>query len=175
MQFMNVTGVFGFHSAEPRAELADLRATASTTSTCRSTLSLTPTHGGKGGVGGAIFLQFLNNTTHAIVEPGVELYSGTQSGLNIKAEEAIMSFAFSQAGADAGKVAVGGTFSYFEQDSDTLAHLETGSTITGGRVDVYAGSLETQINWAGGVAKSKAIGAGHRGRDQRTSTARRAP
>ena len=27
-------------------------------------------------------------------------------------------------------------------------------------MDVYAGSLETMINWAGGVAKSKAIGAG---------------
>ena len=41
-----------------------------------------------------------------------------------------------------------------------LAHLAEGSEITGGRVDVYAGNLETQINWAGGVAKSKAIGAG---------------
>ena len=66
----------------------------------------------------------------------------------------------SQAGASSGKVAVGGTFSYFEQDSDTVAHLQQGSEITGGRVDVYAGSLETQINWAGGVAQSKAIGAG---------------
>ena len=71
-----------------------------------------------------------------------------------------MDFAFSQAGADAGKVAVGGTFSLFDQSSDTLAHLDAGSRITGGRVDVYAGSLETLINWAGGVAKSKAIGAG---------------
>ena len=78
----------------------------------------------------------------------------------MKAEEAILGFAFSQAGADAGKVAVGGTFAYFKQDSDTLAQLAEGSVITGGRVDVYAGSLETQINWAGGVAKSKAIGAG---------------
>ena len=61
---------------------------------------------------------------------------------------------------DAGKIAVGGTFAYFEQHSDTLAQLDKGSIITGGRVDVYAGTLETVINWAGGVAKSKAIGAG---------------
>ena len=51
-------------------------------------------------------------------------------------------------------MAIGGTFSFLKQDSDTLAHLEAGSAIDGGRVDVYAGSLETQINWAGGVAQS---------------------
>ena len=105
----------------------DRRRAATPSSTPSYDNSLTPARGGKGGVGGAIFLQFLNNTTHAIVETGVELYSGTQSGLNIKAEEAIMSFAFSQAGASSGKVAVGGTFAYFEQDSDTLAQLEEGS------------------------------------------------
>ena len=71
-----------------------------------------------------------------------------------------MSFAFSQAGANAGKLAVGGYVLDVQQNSDTLAHLDAGSIITGGRVDVYAGSLETMINWAGGVAKSKAIGAG---------------
>src|SRR5215218_11426485 len=162
MQFLNVTGVFGFHL--PSLELGSPLGNGYDDVGMSFDASLTPTHGGKGGVGGAIFLQFLDNTAHAIVEPGVELYSGQQSGLNIKAEEALMFFAFSQAGSDAGKVAVGGTFSYFEQHSDTLAHLAvdagTGSEITGGRVDVYAGSLETVINWAGGVAKSKALGAG---------------
>ena len=161
MQFMNVTGVFGFHL--PSLELSDpltfIRNGIDDVDMSFDA-SLTPVNGGRGGVGGAIFLQFLNNTTHAIVEHGVDLYSGGNSGLNIKAEEAIMGFAFSQAGADAGKVAVGGTFSYFEQNSDTLAQLSEGSRINGGRVDVYAGSLETEINWAGGVAKSKAIGAG---------------
>ncbi|MEY2518222.1 MAG: large repetitive protein, partial [bacterium] len=158
MQFMNMTGVFGF--SLPSLELSSPLASGVDDVDMSFDADLTPAKGGKGGVGGAIFLQFLNNTTHAIVEQGVELYSGQQSGLNIKAEEAIMGFAFSQAGADAGKVAVGGTFSYFEQHSDTLAALQAGSIITGGRVDVYAGTLETQINWAGGVAKSKAIGAG---------------
>ena len=158
MQFMNVTGVFGFHL--PSLELSSPLANGYDDVDMSFDASLTPTHGGKGGVGGAIFVHLINNTTHAIVEPGVLLYSGQQSGLNIKAEEAIMDFAFSQAGADAGKIAVGGTFSYFEQHSDTLAQLAQGSVITGGRVDVYAGTLETVINWAGGVAKSKAIGAG---------------
>ncbi|MDB5862130.1 MAG: repeat-containing protein, partial [Ramlibacter sp.] len=161
MQFMNVTGVFGFHL--PSVELSEpvtFAANGIDDADMSFDAKLTPTRGGKGGVGGAIFLEFLDNTTHAVVESGVKLYSGKQSGLNIKAEEAIMGFAFSQAGADAGKVAVGGTFSYYQQESDTLAHLQAGSEITGGRVDVYAGSLDTQINWAGGVAKSEAIGAG---------------
>ena len=160
MQFMNVTGVFGFHLPSLELELRALGERLRRRGHVVRRVAHARRHGGKGGVGGAIFLQFLNNTTHAIVEPGVQLYSGQQSGLNIKAEEAIMGFAFSQAGADAGKVAVGGTFAYFEQHSDTLAQLAQGSVITGGRVDVYAGSLETVINWAGGVAKSKAIGVG---------------
>ena len=116
--------------------------------------------GGTGGVGGAIFLQFIDNTTHAVVESGVKLYSGNDSGLNVKAEETILDLAFSQAGADSGKWAVAGTFSLFNQHSDTLAQIAEGTQIDGGRVDVYAGSLETQVGWAGGVAKGKSVGAG---------------
>ncbi|MFL6013428.1 MAG: hypothetical protein ACJ74P_03940, partial [Gaiellaceae bacterium] len=161
MQFMNLTGVFAF-KITPSLELSSPLSNGvdDLDYEYKGANSLTPTSGGRGGIGGAFFIQILHNTTHAIVDPGVQLYSGTQSGLNIKAEEAIMSFSFAQAGASSGKVAVGGTFSYFEQHSDTLAQLHEGSEITGGRVDVYAGSLETQINWAGGVARSKSIGAG---------------
>src|SRR5207249_2423132 len=159
MQFMNVTGTFSFHL--PSLELSPTFPINGIDDVDPSfELSPSGASGKKGGVGGAIFLQFLNNTTHAIVEPGVDLYSGKQSGLNISAKEAIMGFSFSQAGANAGKLAIGGTFAFFKQTSDTLAQLHEGTTIEGGRVDVYAGSLETQINWAGGVAQSKAIGAG---------------
>ena len=124
MQFMNVTGVFGLRLTPNLfpSFSAGLGCDGVAASACgeaeldteyKGANSLTPASGRKGGVGGAIFIQFLDNTTRAIVEDGVELYSGTQSGLNIKAEEAIMNFAFSQAGASSGKVAVGGTFSYF--------------------------------------------------------------
>ncbi|MES2099191.1 MAG: hypothetical protein V4569_05175, partial [Pseudomonadota bacterium] len=159
MQFLNLTGTFSFHLPSASLDPASLLANGGDVDPSFE-LSPSGATSKRGGVGGAIFVQVLNNTTKAEVESGVELYSGTQSGLNVKAEEAIMGFAFSQAGANAGKLAVGGTFSYFEQNSDTLAHLDAGSTIEGGRVDVYAGTLETQINWAGGVAQSKAIGAG---------------
>jgi hypothetical protein len=159
---MNMTGVFGFRVL-PTVEVSSPLGNGfdDFDREYKGRNSLTPTQGGRaGGVGGAFFIQVMTNTTRAIVEQGVELYSGTESGLNVKAEEAIMGFAFSQAGASSGKIAVGGTFAYFQQVSDTLAEVQKGSEITGGRVDVYAGSLETQINWAGGVAQSKAVGAG---------------
>src|SRR5262249_47355352 len=130
MQVMNLTGVFGF--SLPSISLGipspswvlDIGA-AALTMRHKDFPDITeafepPSLGAeakKGGVGGALFMQFLNNTTHAIVEPGVHLYSGRNSGLNVKAEEAILDMTFAQAGADAGKFAVGGTFSIFNQNS----------------------------------------------------------
>ena len=66
-------------------------------------LDLSPLGGAskRGGVGGAILLSILDNTTHAIVGDGVDVYSGKRSGLNLKAEEAIFQFDFSQSGATA--------------------------------------------------------------------------
>ena len=78
----------------------------------------------------------------------------------MKAEETLLNLSFSQAGADSGTWAAAGTFSLFNQKSDNLAQVSTGARIDGGRVDVYAGSLETQVSWAGGVAKGKSVGAG---------------
>ncbi len=57
MQFMNVTGVFGFHL--PSLELSSPLGNGYDDVDMSFDASLTPTHGGKGGVGGAIFLQFL--------------------------------------------------------------------------------------------------------------------
>src|SRR5207244_9570722 len=86
MQFMNVTGTFSFHL--PSLELSPTFPVNGIDDVDPSfELSPSGVKAKKGGVGGAIHLQFLNNTTHAIVEHGVDLYSGTHSGLNIKAEE----------------------------------------------------------------------------------------
>ena len=160
MQFVNMTGVFAF---KPRGlptgdDLLDAEGFADIKAEFKKNADRQQQ--AKGGVGGAIFVEVLDNTTHAIVEDGVQLYSGRESGLNIKAEEAIAGLGLTQGGADARKWAVAGSFSFVKQDSDILAHLDAGSVITGGRVDVYAGSLETQINWAGGVAAGKSVAAG---------------
>jgi hypothetical protein len=140
MQFLNMTGVFAFKAPGLPSgdDLIDAEGFAAIKTEFKKNANRQQQ--AKGGVGGAIFLEFLNNTTHAIVDPGVHLYSGRESGLNIKAEEAIMGFGLTQGGADARKWAVAGSFSFVKQDSDILAKLSEGSVITGGRVDVYAGS-----------------------------------
>ena len=166
MQFVDMTGVFGLS-----LPVIDLSTTALPSKESFEKPSANPgATAERGGVGGAIFVKVLKNTTRAVVESGVDLYSGSQSGLNIKAEEAILAIDLVQAGAAAGTFAFGGSFSYVQQTSDTLAQLAEGSPntgpngtrkgIEGGRIDVYAGSLETQASLVGGVAKSKAIGAG---------------
>ena len=157
MQFLDVTGVFDFKlpsaTVTPGSVDYDKNLDLAKAGEVGNT-------GKRGGVGGAIYLAFLNNTTHAIIEHDVLLDSGARSGLNVKAEEAIFRFSFDQAGATAGKFAVAGSLAYAQQTSDILARIESGATITGGRVDVYAGSLETQINWVGAVAKGEATGIG---------------
>ncbi|KPL11372.1 hypothetical protein AMJ85_03690, partial [candidate division BRC1 bacterium SM23_51] len=165
MQMLNVTGVFDFQL--PGGTLDPL----SVNYDPKLDISPVASGGGKGGVGGAIFISLLDNTTTALVESGVALYSGSSGGFNMKAEEAIMSFNFSQAGAKAGKYAIAGTVAYVEQDSMTRAQLASGAIITGGAdpdetdvagspVTIYAGSLETNINWAGAVAKGQNLGFG---------------
>ena len=59
-----------------------------------------------------------------------------------------------------GEVALGGTVAVVNQSSDTLAQLDSDAQVTGQSVSVEATSLVTNINWAGGVAKSESIGAG---------------
>ncbi len=165
MQMLNVTGVFDFQLPAGRLDV--------TSAYYDKKLDISPvaSEGGKGGVGGAIFISLLDNTTTALVESDAAVYSGSSGGFNMKAEEAIMSFNFSQAGADAGQYAVGGTVAYVEQDSATRAQLASGAIVTGGigadetdvagsPVTIYAGSLETNINWAGAVAKGDNLGFG---------------
>ncbi|HKJ55034.1 MAG TPA: hypothetical protein VJ978_03530, partial [Nitriliruptoraceae bacterium] len=116
--------------------------------------------GAKGGFGGAIFIFVLGNTTEAVIESGVHLYNGLDGGFTLTASEKIVAFSFSQSGAKSGSFAVSGTFTYFGQDSETLAHLDSGAVVTGRSVSVFAGSLETVANWAGGITKGESIGVG---------------
>jgi len=114
----------------------------------------------RGGFGGSIYLSFLTNTTKALVEGEAEIYSGADGGFNMKAEEAIFDFGFTQSGANAGKAAVAGSFAYLDQHSTNLAQLSRQAVVTGRSVNLYAGSLETQVNWVGGVAFGDGLGVG---------------
>jgi len=165
MQFFNVTGTFEFKLPSGSLDPLDPE--------FDSELSVSPmaSKGEKGGLGGAVFIALLDNTTTALVEADAAIYSGSGGGFNMKAEEAIVFFSFSQAGAQSDTYAVGGTVAYFEQASRTRAQLSGGAQVSGGTdpnendtpgspVTIYAGSLETHINWAGGVAMGRNLGFG---------------
>ncbi|MBE9030746.1 DUF4347 domain-containing protein [filamentous cyanobacterium LEGE 11480] len=152
MQLVNVTGVFQF-------KLPSLEVGLGTGTASKADIKLLGADG-KGGIGGAFFLMFLNNNTNALVDTGAKLFNGAKGGFNMKAEEAIMNFSFAQSGAEGSKYGVAGTFSYINQNSNTVARLAGGTTVEGRSATIYAGSLETHINWSGGVAKGNNLGFG---------------
>ena len=149
-----MTGIFSFDLPEASIDPSELKLDPK--------LDINPvaSEGGKGGVGGAIFVMTTNNNTHSTVEDGSEIYSGVDGTFNMKADEAIFNIDLGQAGAKAGTVAVGGTVMYAGQTSETIAQLGSGVKVTGREASIYAASLETNIMWAGGIAKGESIGAG---------------
>ena len=154
MELINVAGTFDFSFLTGNIDPWTLEAPQG------PSVSLEGGSGGRGGVGGAVFVLLLDNTTHSIVEDGARIYSGDGGGFNMKADEAVFNLAFSQSGADGGKLAVAGTVAYSEQQSDTLAQLGAGAYVTGRNANLYAASLETQVNVAGAVTTGNATGIG---------------
>ncbi|MGE5210363.1 MAG: hypothetical protein ACM3MM_03820, partial [Acidobacteriota bacterium] len=154
MQLLNVTGVFNFQLPEGEIGLGSIKGDKS------FDISPVGSAGGRGGFGGALFLMFLDNTTTAKVEDGAAVFSGDDGGFNMKAQEAIMNFNFSQSGGKSGEYGVSGTVAYLQQDSDTLAQLGDDVPVTGRNAVVYASSLETHINWVGSVALGGNLGLG---------------
>ncbi|MGB6295658.1 MAG: DUF4347 domain-containing protein [Rivularia sp. (in: cyanobacteria)] len=159
MQMLNLTGVFKFALPSLELDLGKVEGSSWTPKQIKENNQLLGADG-KTGMGGAFFLMFLDNNTNAIVENGVSIYSGAAGGFNMKAEEAIMNFNFTQAGSKAESYGIGGSFAYVNQNSNTLAQLSGGTRVEGRSANISAGSLETHINWAGGVAVGKNLGFG---------------
>ena len=167
MQLFNLTGVFNFDfnllsikkSNQEAIKSKKFKEAAKGLFTTTDT-DLLAGKSEKSGVGGAVFVMNINNATQAIISDGASISSGSNSGFNVKAEEKLWNFNFSQAGGEGGEVALGGTVAVVNQSSDTLAQLDSDAQVTGQSVSVEATSLVTNINWAGGVAKSESIGAG---------------
>ncbi len=147
MQMINMTGFFGFKKPDLKAGEY-------------SPLDLAASKSGKGGVGGALFVLLINNTTHSTVQDGASIYSGADGTFNMKADENLFNIDLGQAGASAGTVSVGGTVMYTGQHSDTVAQLGAGANVTGREVSIYAANLETNAMWAGGVAMGTGLGVG---------------
>ena len=153
MQTINMTGIFALPTFDFDPTTKD---------SFKERISLNPsgTSGKKGGFGGAFFISVADNTTHAVVEDGAEIYSGADGGFNMKAEQAILAVNLVQAGGEGGKLAIGGSVAYNGITSDTLARLGAGAIVTGRDARLYAGDLETDVNWVGGIAKGETIGVG---------------
>ena len=137
MQTINMTGIFA---------LPDLCIDSSDAK--KLSLTLSPALGsdseGRGGMGGAFYVTVQNNTTHAIVEDGAKIYSGGDGGFNLKAEEAIFEINLTQAGASAGKLAIGGSVAYVGVTNDTLAQLGSEAIVTGRDVRMSATDFESR-------------------------------
>ena len=144
MELINMTGFFGLElpTKGPGSRPHRINAAAS--------------KGGKGGVGGALFVMLIDNTTHSTVEDGAQIYSGMDGTFNMKADEAIFNIDLGQAGATPVR-SRSAARSCMPGGPDTVAQLEPGVEVTGREVSLYAASLETNVMWAGGVAKG-----GHR-------------
>ncbi len=153
MQTINMTGIFSLPELE--IDPSDIG---------KSKLELPSAFGseggGRGGMGGAFYVTVQQNTTHAIVEDGAKVYSGGDGGFHISAGQAVFAINLTQAGASAGKLAIGGSVAYVGVTNDTLARLGSTAVVTGRDVRVTASDFECQINWVGGVAKGENVGVG---------------
>lgn len=147
MELINMTGFFSLKKPDLKARNFNI-------------FDLAASKSGKGGVGGALFVMLIDNTTHSTVQDGASIYSGSDGTFNMKADEALFNIDLGQAGASAGTVSVGGTVMYTGQTSHTVAQLGAGANVTGREVSIYAANLETNVMWAGGVAMGKGLGAG---------------
>jgi trimeric autotransporter adhesin len=114
----------------------------------------------KGGIGGALFLMLNDSTTIAKVNSGAKVRTGTDGSLDIKAASTNIDINFAQSGANGGKFGVAGTFAYTSQESETIAQLASGTTVTGGALTVNADDESTRVNLVGGVSKSTNLGVG---------------
>jgi Ca2+-binding RTX toxin-like protein/acetolactate synthase small subunit len=154
LKLVNVTGVFDFEISLDK--LNDLR----TSKDRLADLNPAGSQSGKGGMGGSLFLLFNNSTTIAKVETGAIITTGKDGDLTINAESKNIDINLAQSGASGGQFAVGGTFSYTNQKSLTVAQLESGVTLTGGALNITANDETTRVNAVGGVAKGGNVGVG---------------
>ncbi|MDH4188440.1 MAG: hypothetical protein OEV08_15750, partial [Nitrospira sp.] len=96
----------------------------------------------------------------AKIEEGAQIHTGENGGLIVIADSDITSIALAQSGANAGTFGISGTFSYFDLESLTLAHIGSGAVIGGGPVTIFAHDNTMHFSLVGGVMKGNNIGIG---------------
>jgi len=112
------------------------------------------------GMGGSAMAQVMDNTTTALIEGGVAVYSGRNGGLDVTASQDIYSLEFAQSGGDSGSIGISGSIVWVDQTSHTIAQLASGALVTGGPVNVLADDQTTHTSIAGAAQLAKRLGIG---------------
>jgi hypothetical protein len=97
-------------------------------------------------------------TTQAVIKEGADVYA--QKEVVVQATSDQFDFLMAVSGGQAEQFGINGAVSYADQDSLTLAHIESGALITGGGLSVKAKDTTNHINVTGGVVVSKSVGVG---------------
>jgi len=153
MELINIAGIIQFDvKPEPGAIALAIKAKS-------SPFSLFGNEAGLVGVGGALLVQNIENHTIALIESGAKIYTGSD-GLSVSATENIFSVDLSQTGGNSGLFGVSGSFSFANQNSETIAQIDSGTTVVGGDVSVTATSTADHYNIVGAVQLAKSVGVG---------------
>jgi hypothetical protein len=112
------------------------------------------------GLGGSVLIMPFDNTTVAVVEGDVDIITGSAGSLQVSADSEMTGIELSQSGAQGGKFVFSGSFAYINHDSLTLAQIESGAVISGGKVAVSAGDDTKHVSLAGSVISGEQIGIG---------------
>ena len=115
---------------------------------------------GKGGVGGSVLVQNLNNKTIAQVEDNVKINTGNLGSFDLVARTDILNLGLTTAGGQGGNFGVSGSVMVNLQNNTTLAQLGSAALVTAGTVNIDA--LDDSDNWnlVGGLVKGGAVGIG---------------
>ena len=138
-QFVTLAGIM--HLRVNAKTLVGLRKKPNETTSQNNAISFFGNKSGSFGFGGSTMLQFLDNTTAAVVEEGVAIHTDTSgSGLTVKATETVHSTQIAQSGSDSDKGAVAASAVYAGHESTTVAQVDAGVTIDGGALNITSSS-----------------------------------
>ncbi len=119
------------------------------------------------GIGAAIDVNVMDNTTLAQIQSGAQIYIGSKGSLSVDATQSIISINLDGASANGGNVGFGGTLVWNNLYTSTIAQIEQGVDVNsaagdsaGGPVQVLATDNVIVVGIAGGYGSSEHTGFG---------------
>lgn len=160
MKMINVGGIFDY-DLSPEGLIKAARLGPS------NALQPYGAQGGKAGFGGAYRQLDLNTTTHAIIH-GVDattgeataVTTGSSSALLLDADNEVFVLGVTQSGTKAGQFGISGSAAISEQNTSTVAAIESGTVVTGNVLSLYAHDDTVLPTYSGDVVKGGNLGFG---------------